>query len=89
MASDRDSVRDVIIVEVALPAKQVLLFQALLQGEDGLAVSRCLDPEHKVQQLWTTPAMRDELYAWLDSLPVELDLHIVGEKLWAGERHGG
>lgn len=84
-----DSDRDVVIVEVMLPPKQVLLFQALLQGEDGLAVSRCLDPERKVQQLWTTPSMRDELFEWLGSLPAGLDLHIVGEKLWAGERHGG
>ena len=79
---------DVIIVEVELPAPKAVLFQSLLHGEDGLAVIRCLDPQHKVQQLWTTPAQRHDLYAWLQGLPEELGIRLIGEQLWSGERHG-
>jgi len=82
------SERDVIIVELSMPPKQVVLFQALLHGEDGLAVSRCRDPERRLQELWTTPSMREELYDWLQGLPVELGVHIVAERIWNGERHG-
>lgn len=69
------------IVEVELPAKNSFRFQTLLEGEDGLAVARCFDPEHKKQQLWTTPSQREELLEWLASLPGELQVHISGEWL--------
>jgi len=73
-----------LIVEIALPPKQSLRFQMLLEVEEGLAVTRCFDPEHKKQQLWTTPSQRDELLAWLSSLPEALEIQVMDEWLWRG-----
>jgi len=70
------------IVEVILPASQAVLLQSLLQGEDGLATIRCLDPEKKRQQFWTTPAQLDDLRAWIGSLPASLGVAVTGEWLW-------
>jgi len=71
-----------LIVEIALPPKQSLRFQMLLEVEEGLAVTRCFDPEHKKQQLWTTPSQRDELLGWLSSLPESLEIQVLGEWFW-------
>ena len=68
-----------LIIEIAMPPVQLVLFQAILQGEDGLCVMRCFDPEKKKQQLWTTPAQKDEVYAFLNSLPEYLDIELTGE----------
>jgi hypothetical protein len=73
---------DVVIVEVVLPASQCVLLQSLLQGEDGLATIRCLDPEKKRQQFWTTGEQLDDLYSWIESLPDPLDVEITGEWPW-------
>ncbi len=78
---------EVLIVEVALPARQVVFFQGLLQGEDGLAVMRCFDPQHIKQQLWTTVAQREALMDWLASLPERIGLEVLDEWIWrAGDR---
>lgn len=74
--------RDVVIVEVLLPQAEAVLLQSLLQGEDGLATIRCLDPEKKRQQFWTTPEQLDDLYQWLDSLPNTLHVEVTDEWLW-------
>lgn len=73
------------IIEVAVPPQQVVLFQSILCGEDGLAVMRCRDPQGKKQQLWTTRAMLPEAYAWLDALPASLQIEVVGEFEWHAE----
>ena len=73
------SIRQVLVVEVDLVPRQLALFQALLQGEGGLATIRCRDPEKRKQQLWTSPSQRHELYAWFDSLPAELRPQLLGE----------
>jgi len=76
---------DVIIVEFLLPASQAVRLQSLLQGEDGLATIRCLDPEKKRQQFWTTPDQLSDLYAWINSLPESLGVEITGEWPWKEE----
>jgi hypothetical protein len=73
---------DTLIIELEVEPAQLVLMQGLLQGEDGLAVMRCFDPEHRKQQLWTTPAMRAELCYWLESLSDTLPFRICGEWLW-------
>ncbi|MCF7821499.1 MAG: DUF4911 domain-containing protein [Mariprofundaceae bacterium] len=73
---------DVVIVEVSLPPAEAVLLQSLLQGEDGLATIRCMDPEKKRQQFWTTPQQLDDLYRWLDSLPNILHVEVTGEWCW-------
>ncbi|MCF6208638.1 MAG: glutamate racemase [Ghiorsea sp.] len=73
---------ETIIVEFTLEKKQHLLFQALLQGEDGLAFVRCVDG---VQQLWTTSSQIDALKDWLKCLPKSFNLCILQEYVWTGE----
>ncbi|ATX82099.1 hypothetical protein Ga0123462_1235 [Mariprofundus ferrinatatus] len=74
---------DTVIVEVELPPGNSFRFQTLLEGEAGLAVARCFDPEHKKQQLWTTPSQRDDLLAWLATLPESLEVMVCGEWIWS------
>jgi len=71
-----------LIIEIELPVKLSFRFQMLLEGEDGLAVVRCYDPEHKKQQLWTTPSQRDELLGWLRSLPAVFQVKVLDQWLW-------
>lgn len=71
-----------LIVEFIMPARQQNRFQGLLQGEDGLAVVRCFDPEKKKMQLWTTAVQKEELYDWLRSLPDSLQIQILREWSW-------
>ena len=70
------------IVEFIVPQAEAVLLQSILQGEDGLATIRCLDPEKKKQQFWTTPEQLDDLYQWLDSLPDTLNVEVTGQWLW-------
>ncbi len=67
-----------------MPPAHSLRFQSLLEGEDGLAVSRCFDPEHRRQQLWTTPSQRIDLLDWLSQLPESLEVEVTGEWVWGG-----
>lgn len=69
----------VLVVEIDIAPQKLALFQALLQGETGLAVIRCFDPEKRRQQLWTTPPQRPALYDWLHSLPESLQPEVKGE----------
>jgi len=73
---------ETVIIEFELKTKQHLLFQALLQGEDGLAFVRCA---HGVQQLWTTSEQVEALYVWLKFLPKHLSVHVVREYIWVGK----
>jgi len=73
-----------LIIELIVARRQSVLFQSILQGEDGLGVIRCFDPEKKKQQLWTTPAQKDEVYAFLNSLPDDLDIELTGEWIRKG-----
>ncbi len=76
-------------VEISLARGREAWFQALLQGEDGLAVDRCLDPQGRTQQLWTTRAMLPELREWLASLPAALDVRVLREiELEEGGKEG-
>ncbi|MFQ5345218.1 MAG: DUF4911 domain-containing protein [Mariprofundus sp.] len=68
-----------LIVELKLAPKQSVLLQSILQGEDGLGVIRCFDPEKKKQQLWISADQKDELDDWLRSLPDILACEITGE----------
>ena len=68
-----------LIIEIAMQPVQLVLFQAILQGEDGLCVMRCFDPEKKKQQLWTTPGQKDDVYVFLNSLSDYLDIQLTGE----------
>ncbi len=75
---------ETMIIEFELAAKYQLLFQALLQGEDGLAFVRCV---HGVQQLWTTAGQLEEVNAWLKCLPGHFNIRILQTYRWkAGER---
>jgi len=75
------STQDLAIIVVRLPAGQVVRFQGMLDGEDGLATLRCRDPETNEQQLWTTQGQLAELRAWIDSLPDELQVEMVREEV--------
>ncbi len=72
---------DVWVIELDVPAKYALLLQAWLLGEDGLGVIRCMDADKKKQQLWTTVCQKEEVHAWLQSLPKHFE--ITGEWLWS------
>ncbi|ATX79518.1 hypothetical protein Ga0123461_1099 [Mariprofundus aestuarium] len=74
-----------LVVEIELPVKLSFRFQMLLEGEDGLAVVRCYDPEHKKQQLWTTPCQRTDLLDWLTTLPEALEVKVQAEWIWGDE----
>ena len=77
----RVSERDTVIVTVRMPPARALLFQGLLNGEDGLAVMRSLDASDRgLHELWTVPDQLPDLYAWLGSLPPGLDVRIVAER---------
>ena len=73
------------VVEIDIPAPRLALFQALLQGENGLAVIRCFDPEKRKQQLWTTPSQRQALFEWLQSLPETLQPGVRNEWVLADQ----
>jgi len=74
------------VVEVTLPPAQQIRFQAILQGEEGLAVVRCFDPEKKKQQLWVPVAQQEEFDDWLNSLPKTLELKVLRQWLWGEVR---
>jgi len=69
-----------------MPAPQQMLFQSMLQAEDGLAVVRCFDPEKKKQQLWVPVAQQEAFEAWLNSLPKTLELKVLRQWLWDEEK---
>jgi len=73
---------DTLIVDITLEQRQMLLFQALLQGEEGLAVVRCFDEQHRHYELWSTPAQQDSLLHWLRALPAVLNVRIQGIRRW-------
>jgi len=73
------------VVTVRLPNDQVIRFQSILDGENGLAVMRCRHPERLEQELWSTVAQRDALHDWLASLPASLQFEVVREGLMIGE----
>jgi len=73
---------ETLIVEVRMPPQQVVFFQSLLQGEDGLAVVRCFDPEKKKLQLWSSAAQKNDLLGWLTELPSTIRLEVLGYWLW-------
>lgn len=70
------------IIEFELEAKHQLMFQAMLQGEDGLAFVRCVNG---VQQLWTTSTQVSALYDWLQCLPETFNLRILRQYVWEHE----
>lgn len=74
------SASDLAIIVVRLPPGQVVHFQGILAGEDGLAALRCRDPQNIEQQLWSTRGRLDELRAWLDSLPASLGVEVIREE---------
>lgn len=75
------SMSDLAIIVVRLPAGQVVRFQGMLDGEDGLAILRCRDPETNEQQLWTTQDQLGELRAWIGSLPGALQIEEIREEV--------
>ena len=75
-----------LIVEIGLPPKLSFRFQTLLEGEDGLAVARCFDPEHKKLQLWTTPSLHADLLEWLSTLPESLECQVLAEWTLGAEK---
>jgi hypothetical protein len=77
----RVSSGDAVIVTVCLPSAQAVLFQGILNGEDGLAVMRSLDAnDRSLHELWTVPDQLPELYGWLATLPSALKVRIVDER---------
>ncbi len=69
------------IIVIRLPAAQVVRFQGMLDGEDGLATLRCGDSVRTEQQLWTTRNQVKELQLWLSSLPASLHVEVVREEI--------
>ena len=76
---------ETLIVELRVPRQSVILLQGLLEGEDGLAVMRCMDASHECQQLWSTPEQREELYAWLQGLPKSMQVEFKREWIWEAQ----
>ena len=74
------SKRDTAIVVVRVKPAEALLFQGLLQGQDGLAVMRSRDADRSLHELWTVSAQLPELYAWLHGLPRHLGVRVMAEK---------
>ncbi len=70
------------IVRVQAAPERMTLFQALVQAEEGLGVVRCRDPEGRVQEIWTTAAMRDELLRLLATLPASLGVRVLASAPW-------
>jgi len=79
----------VAVVVVRLPDRAVVRFQGILGGEDGLATPRCIHYGRRELELWTTEAQLHELHAWLQCLPPELELEILGEHSFVAEGEGG
>jgi len=77
--------RDVAILVVRVPDAMTVRLQGMLAGEDGLATMRCRDSDHRIQQLWSTPAQLPELRAWVDSLPPSLHVECLREEIISGE----
>jgi len=69
------------IIVVDVTARQVVRFQGILDGEDGLAALRCRDPAGNEQQLWTTRARLAELRSWLQGLPPSLQVNVIREEM--------
>jgi len=67
------------VVVVRMPRRQVVRFQGMLDGEDGLAILRCRDAAADTQQLWTTRARLGELRAWIAGLPAKMRVEVVRE----------
>lgn len=80
MKRQRVSERETAIVVVRVAPTQAMLFQGLLQGQDGLALMRSRDADRSLHELWTVPAQLPELYAWLAGLSPRLDARVVAEK---------
>lgn len=76
------SLEQTLIIELTIPAKQQMLFQSILLGEDGLAAVRSFDADTSRQQLWTSPSQKELLYNWLASLPQSLEINVLGENIW-------
>jgi len=74
-----------LIIEFVIAPRQSILLQSILQGEDGLGVIRCFDPEKKKQQLWTTPAQKHEVRDWLAGLPECLQCRVTDEWYWSAD----
>jgi len=74
---------ETLIVEVTMPPQQVVFFQSLLQGEEGLAVARSFDPDKLSLQLWTSAAQEGELMYWLADLPPTIGLEVLGKRMWS------
>jgi len=73
---------ETLIVEVTMPPQQMVFFQSLLQGEDGLAIARSFDPDKLRLQLWTSAAQEAELMGWLADLPPSIGLKELGSRIW-------
>jgi len=67
---------DLAIIVIRLPAGQVVRFQGMLDGEDGLATLRCRDAARNEQQIWTTQAQLNQVRSWILSLPDELQVEV-------------
>ena len=63
------------VIEVMVASGNLLLFQSLLEAEEGLGVVRCFDASGKKQQIWCAPGQYDDLCEWLNGLPASLQLH--------------
>jgi len=85
LRSQSPDYNETLIIEFTIAPRQSTLFQSLLQGEDGLGVIRCFDPEKKKQQLWSSADQRGDIYDWLNSLPESFHCRISGEWYWSAD----
>jgi len=75
-----------LIIEVSVPSNSALLFQSLLEAEDGLGVLRCFDASGRRHQIWSAPAQSRDLHAWLDGLPESLQVRRLDRWMWGTRR---
>lgn len=69
-----------VMIGFTIARRYAFLFQVLLEGEEGLAVVRCMDPDKSVQQLWVPYARQGELAAWLQTVPEHWGFHALWQK---------
>ncbi|RMH62627.1 MAG: hypothetical protein D6678_00730 [Zetaproteobacteria bacterium] len=76
---------DMLIVRLAVEPRWMLLFQALLQGEEDLAVVRHGEPGACGCELWLPACRERELMDWIGSLPGTLKVRLLSTRHVVGE----
>ncbi|RMG92780.1 MAG: hypothetical protein D6703_01335 [Zetaproteobacteria bacterium] len=69
------------IVTIELPRRYMFKFEALLQGESGLAVAR-FGQRSGSCQMWTTHAQYASLLQWIEEMGGRMQIRVVSVRAW-------